>query len=322
MASNAQPEVIQLVPWQEGTSCFAAMIWIAYDVIIHLDIECIWRQRSWVQWLYIFIRYAPILHETVLHPLLTVQFSIKACRSFIAYQFGFMLALTILVDAVLLMRVFALYNENRFIARLLVTLYVVQNVVSIVLLAIVVPRQTFTSSCEIESSPRIFVAYWLTSLMFETILFVMTLVKFFQNSYITWQRESMLYIFFRDGTWAFAIIFVSILLNTLMYQINNNPRSGVVYTWMCSVLSFSGSHILLNIRRLGADDSDLATTTTHFTAIAFGASPTDCFSQTTEESAEVSTFAGDTIAGDLPDVGDLHDLTPPARHASGCKVEV
>lgn len=43
--------------------------------------------------------------------------------------------------------------------------------------------------------------------MFETFLFALTLVKFFQSAMAMYRRESLLYIFVRDGTWAFAVIF-------------------------------------------------------------------------------------------------------------------
>lgn len=47
----------------------------------------------------------------------------------------------------------------------------------------------------------------LSSLTFETFLFVLTLVKFFENAKAVYGRESVIYIFIRDGTWAFAVIF-------------------------------------------------------------------------------------------------------------------
>lgn len=45
----------------------------------------------------------------------------------------------------------------------------------------------------------------LSSLAFETFLFALTLIKFFQS--ISRCRSSILFIFMRDGTWAFTLIF-------------------------------------------------------------------------------------------------------------------
>ncbi|KAJ3534953.1 hypothetical protein NM688_g7047 [Phlebia brevispora] len=284
---------------------------------MQVAIECIWRPNSWVKWIFAFMRYAPILHEGFIHPLYNVEYSVKACQGFIAYQFSFMLVLSILVEAVLLVRVFALYNENKLLGRLLVALFAIEIIVCIVILAITVPRQTFTPNCEIQSSPTIFIAYWITSLTFETVLFVMTLIKFFQYSYVTWERGSILFVFFRDGTWAFAMIFTTILLNTVMYQVNNNPLSGAAYIWMCSVLSLAGSHVLLNIRRLGTDEADFIATTEHLTTITFGTSPNDRFAQLTGRSATTD----ESTVKDSSDTDDLECL-PLGRRSGDIQVEV
>lgn len=45
----------------------------------------------------------------------------------------------------------------------------------------------------------------LSSLAFETFLFALTLIKFFQS--ISRCRSSILFVFMRDGTWAFTLIF-------------------------------------------------------------------------------------------------------------------
>ena len=114
--------------------------------------------------------------------------------------------------------------------------------------------------------------------MFETYLFALTLIAFFHRLVVEAKRNSILFVFVRDGTWAYAVIFgachnyvifshvlivslsVSLLLNTLMYKLEANPLAGMGYlyvlrryqsrcapdyylliSWDCSVLSFSVS---------------------------------------------------------------------------------
>lgn len=90
--------------------------------------------------------------------------------------------------------------------------------------------------------------------MFETFLFVLTLVKFYQSVARNFGKHSILYIFVRDGTWAFALIFgmfchpilgrahlmfppVAMLLNMLMYKLANSPLVGMGY--LCVFVIFT-----------------------------------------------------------------------------------
>ena len=96
----------------------------------------------------------------------------------------------------------------------------------------------------------------LSSLAFETFLFILTLIKFFQS--ISRERTSILFVFVRDGTWAFALIFgkcltsfmycvlthpghgtVAMLLNMLMYKLNKTPLAGMGYGWAFACMSFA-----------------------------------------------------------------------------------
>lgn len=57
---------------------------------------------------------------------------------------------------------------------------------------------------------RLFIRIIITrvsSLAFETLLFVLTLVAFFRHVKSVYRRHSILVVFVRDGTWAYALIF-------------------------------------------------------------------------------------------------------------------
>lgn len=43
--------------------------------------------------------------------------------------------------------------------------------------------------------------------MFETFLFLLTLVKLFQRVHEMRGEQTALYVFVRDGTWAFVVLF-------------------------------------------------------------------------------------------------------------------
>ncbi|GJE92107.1 hypothetical protein PsYK624_082600 [Phanerochaete sordida] len=236
-------------------SSIAAIAWMTWDTLINLgdEVEYLWKGHAkWVQWVYAFIRYAPIVHGGVV----LSHYSSKnnppdRCRGYIAYELAFLELLTIAVEIVLMIRVFVLYKQNRFLKAFIITAFIAEIICMMVLISFVAKGQTFTSDCLAATSPRVFVGYWVSALSFETFLFVLTLLKCYRKkSERIASRRSVLFIFLRDGTWAFALIFVAMLLNTLMYQLNNTPRAGIGYYWELAVLSYAGSHVILNIRRL------------------------------------------------------------------------
>lgn len=237
-----------------ATACATA--WLAWDAAVHFDleIECIWRRpRSWVKCAYAFIRYTPILHGGALFTLDThAHFSNAGCKGWVYEQLIFVELLTFVVETVLVMRLYVLYNQNKWILWAIILAFVAEVTVMIVCLSVVLPQMTFSPDCLVAHAPSLFMSYWLSSLAFETFLFVLTLIKFFQS--ISRSRKSILYTFVRDGTWAFALIFVAMLLNMLMYKLNKTPLVGMGYGWAFAAMSFAGSHVLLNLRRLGLEE--------------------------------------------------------------------
>ncbi|KIP08572.1 hypothetical protein PHLGIDRAFT_377107 [Phlebiopsis gigantea 11061_1 CR5-6] len=249
-----------------ATAC--ATVWLVWDAIIHFDVEvdCIWkRPKSWVKWAYVFVRYTPILHGGALFTLTSkARFSTSGCRGWVYEQLIFVEMLTVVVEGILVMRLYVLYNHNKIILWMIILAFIAEITLMVVCLSVVLPKMTFTPDCLVAHAPGLFIIYWLCSLAFETFLFVLTLIKFFQS--ITRDTKSILFTFVRDGTWAFALIFVAMLLNMLMYKLNKTPLVGMGYGWAFAAMSFAGSHVLLNLRRLALPE---AHNTPTLTAMAF-----------------------------------------------------
>ncbi|KAI0700453.1 hypothetical protein BC835DRAFT_420522 [Cytidiella melzeri] len=236
-----------------------ALAWLLWDILINLDheVDHIWRRpRSWVSWLYVILRYAPLCHGFAVFPLgldKDYDFPHFACRIWQVYQIAFVEILILLVECVLVMRVYILYNQNKIILSIIILGFAVEVIVMVLALALVIPTEHFTQDCLISKAPRVYIAYWLSSLIFETFLFALTLYQFSGVALQELRQKSIVFIFIRDGTWAFALIFV---LNTMLYQLENSPLAGMGYFWTICVLSFAGSHVLLNLRRMSSTELD------------------------------------------------------------------
>ncbi|KAI0674409.1 hypothetical protein C8Q78DRAFT_1151252 [Trametes maxima] len=243
----------------------AATAFLVWDALINLDqeVEYIWSgPNSWVKWTFLLIRHIPYLIQGSVLTLVALSGHVwqpRECRAWIIYQLVAIEALIIAVEVVLIVRIYAMYSRNRVVLSLVLVLFCAEIGAMCTILAISIPQITFTTQCLITSTPTLFPTYWTISLAFETSLFTLTLVKFMNNMVRTQLRQqSILFVLMRDGTWAYAIIFGEsvMLLNSVMYQVERNTLAGVCYFWEIAVMSFAGSHVLLNLRRLAVEPRD------------------------------------------------------------------
>ncbi|TFK89678.1 hypothetical protein K466DRAFT_17068 [Polyporus arcularius HHB13444] len=110
-----------------------------------------------------------------------------------------------------------------------------------------------TEGCIVTLTPRLFSFYWILPLAFETTLFALTLFKFatsVSGRSVVGRKDSIMFVLLRDGTWAYAVIFAAMLLNTVFYAVETTPLAGVSFAWEIATLSFAGSHVVLNTRRV------------------------------------------------------------------------
>ncbi|CCM05967.1 uncharacterized protein FIBRA_08208 [Fibroporia radiculosa] len=243
----------------------AATCFLVYDTLVHISDEAsapivkyIWGgHQRWLKWTYVFVRHLPYLAQgSILTLTGKAQFdkgftwTQTQCKDWITYQLAFNEALIIVVEGILIFRIYAMYNGNRSLTAIVLLLFVVEVTAMIAVLAVSIPDIEFTKECIITKTPDIFTSYWILSLSFETILFFLTLVKFFSSVSRRLGRQSILFLLFRDGTWAYAIIFLIMLTNILLYHIVRNPLAGLGFFWQLAIMSFAGAHVLLNLRRL------------------------------------------------------------------------
>ncbi|EIW55621.1 uncharacterized protein TRAVEDRAFT_50105 [Trametes versicolor FP-101664 SS1] len=237
-----------IVTSEVACSATALLVW---DVLINLDreIEYIWSGRNgWVKWTFLLMRHVPYLIQGAVLTLVATAGHIWEnweCKAWIAFQLVGIEALTIIVEVVLMVRVYAMYNRDRAVLALIILLFVAEVAAMWSILAISIPQITFTSQCLVTTTPKLFPAYWTLSLAFETTLFALTLLRFASTvAAAPVHRHSILFVLVRD---------VVMLLNTVMYQTQHNALAGVCYFWEISVMAFAGSHILLNLRQLAVE---------------------------------------------------------------------
>ena len=74
------------------------------------------------------------------------------------------------------------------------------------------------------------VGYRAVSLAFETLLFFLTIVKFLDGLRNGWARGVFVQQFITDGTWAYTLIFLVMLINMMLYKYVHSTLTGICYT--------------------------------------------------------------------------------------------
>ncbi|GJE89045.1 hypothetical protein PsYK624_051350 [Phanerochaete sordida] len=237
----------------------ASVALLTWDIIITLseEVELIWEKR-WTpaKFMYLIARYMPWAFQIALLPLnidgsTGIRFSFMACQRWMTVQAIVLQFIVTAVDVILIMRVYALYNRNLALLGVLSALFLAEVSALGYILAVITPELKFNHDCFVTASPPLFVAYWIVSLVFETVLFVLTLLKFAHAVRQGWGRRPVMRDFVSDGTWAYTLLFVTMLVNALLYKFVRSPLAGICFTWLLSVLSFAGSRLILNPRRRG-----------------------------------------------------------------------
>ncbi|OCH87362.1 hypothetical protein OBBRIDRAFT_736346, partial [Obba rivulosa] len=229
----------------------SATAFLLWDTIIHIgdEVEYIWSKGSlsWIQCFYTFVRHVPYLVQGAILTLVAAPqygktWSSVSCEDWIIAQFSMVEAIILSVEVVLIIRVYAMYNRSSAILCLILFLFTVEVAAMVTILSIAIPNIEFSNTCLVTSAPSILSSYWICSLGFETFLFSLTLVKFFRSVSMRLGKRSILFVL--------PLLKVIMLLNTLMYHLAHNSLAGICFFPEISVMSFAGSHILLNLRRL------------------------------------------------------------------------
>ncbi|KAI5117404.1 hypothetical protein M0805_004626 [Coniferiporia weirii] len=256
----------------------AAAACLVYDIIICWDqeVEYIWKS-AWTppKLLYLFARYFSLICKH------------GCCHDWTIFE-GVAGQLIIMgVEISLMLRVYALFRRDKRILALLSFLYfgmfsfllamvvstlvthllmyptaevtaisvilglALNEIISVAPLRGIFPPDFPLSGCFPVYVPGFFSFYWIPSLIFESILFILMTINFVR--YVREQKTPMPLItqFFRDGTVYYAVIFATLLINVLLYQLVNSALAQVAIGWELTAFSIAGSRLILNLRVMG-----------------------------------------------------------------------
>ncbi|TFY54215.1 hypothetical protein EVG20_g9800 [Dentipellis fragilis] len=222
---------------------------ITYDVITTVSDQIDFLQsidRTYLRIGYVLVRYLPWLAQLGFLPLDVngserPHWSGTDCRVWGGMQVSVMQFMITTVDAIQMLRIYVLLRRHTYLLFALYVIYAAEVLIVCVILGVSFHHTGVDIDCVVTRLPRLMMAYWLTPLVFQTILFVLTLYKFIIACRNGWGHKPVMKLFIADGTWAFMILFFSMLLNFVLSYTQHGPYA---------VISFRGTRLLNNPRRV------------------------------------------------------------------------
>ncbi|KAJ8508882.1 hypothetical protein ONZ45_g8893 [Pleurotus djamor] len=206
-------------------NAIAALAFLIWDICITMDEEValIWSQPlSFINAVYFVVRYLPFLLQATTLPIGStrpagVTYSYHACYIWQLYQLIATMFMFMSVEYVLLLRVEALYKENKVVITVLRLLYFVEIVCMNVGIGLTMPGFKFDDRCTNIVTPNTSIVFGVVTPIFQTLLFVLTSIKFTQAVKQGWGRIPLAELIMRDGAWAFLLIEVLLGGNGVLY---------------------------------------------------------------------------------------------------------
>ncbi|KAI5117405.1 hypothetical protein M0805_004627 [Coniferiporia weirii] len=231
----------------------AATACLIYDMIISWDqeVEYIWKS-AWTppKLLYLFSRYFSLMTQI--------------CHGWTFFEAVTGQLIVLGVEISLMLRVYALYKRDRRILVSLLLLYTAEvtthcvmlglelnKIVSIAPLRDIFPSDFPLSGCFPTNIPAFFTYYWIPSLIFESILFILMTINVVRHVREQKGPTPLLMQFLRDGTMYYAVIFATLLANVLLYLLANSALAQVAIEWELAAFSIAGCRLILNLRATG-----------------------------------------------------------------------
>ncbi|KAJ6493460.1 hypothetical protein C8R45DRAFT_1136707 [Mycena sanguinolenta] len=235
----------------------ASLALLAYDILRTFDEEVavIWP-RPWtaIKCLFFFIRYFPLLLQISLLFVGTditprFNFTFRDCEVWAIYQSAAAVILLAAVDYILILRVFALYDNHRYIKAPVLILFCLELLVMLVSLGFSLSGIRFDDErrCIVTHFPNPFILYGASAVLFQTVLFSLTVLRFAHAIRAGWGKMPLLLLIVRDGTWAYLLAVLIVIRDLSLYTLKNHAYGGILYGWMVTAFSFSGYRILLNL---------------------------------------------------------------------------
>lgn len=274
----------------------AATTILVYDILLNLgrEIHFIWSSvRSIPKYLYIFVRYYGLAH-ILIDTLVTSRInpSRPACVFYFWWlSLGGAITFTTVVNCILMMRVYALFDRRMKVLYFLLVLFVAEFAAEMYISVRTAIQDTRGITppplglpfpgCVISTGPTgaVSLAAWIPCLIVAVVFFVLTAYKFYDLSVVpagySWKSvytpalSPLLLAFVRDGTMFFLAIAVVLTMSIILVLTLTESMKGIFIPWLLGTYSFAGSRLILKLREASTIKNTTESETTWAHTLSF-----------------------------------------------------
>jgi len=287
----------------------AAVMILIYDHIITFpdEVELVWKGRwNLGKVLFIWNRYYYLAFLLAAQSIdLNNTASNEFCLRWGQIHPWLAIASSATVEFILSFRVWALYGKARWMTVFLGLLFLAEmssliaiTAVTLTNVGVLARPGPFLAGCLATGVPSFFWTIFIPPTVSSCILFGLTLARTIKTVWdMGFGHAPLVSLFLRDGTTYFAFIFMTLLINTLMFVLARPTLSPLALSFCYSIPCVMSSRLLLNVRdtgRLGNTWSvDTSPQPPSSGALSYGSgpkSPMSGKSETDEESCEMRVF--------------------------------
>jgi len=168
------------------------------------------------------------------------------------------------LDLVLMARVYALYNQQRWIGALLIFCLSSEIIITIIGLLLNLPGELFELSMLVTHLPASFAYLGIASVTSHFIILTFTLRKYIRSPLST---VPLVRLMMRDGTFAFLMLTIFGTC-VVVYTVCNIVYAVTGYAWLLSAVSCATCRLIINMQRIPTTHETRDTSTTiQFTSI-------------------------------------------------------
>ncbi|KAF9040802.1 hypothetical protein BJ165DRAFT_1316078, partial [Panaeolus papilionaceus] len=168
---------------------------------------------------------------------------------FLLNRYGNLLAYIVIIDVVMILRVYALYGRSTFMLAFLMVLWCLQISLSAVGVSTgsTVTLPPGLIGCILVGTHPLFSALWVAPLITDTCIFILTLYRirpFARRRAV--KIPAMMQMFIRDGVVYFFVIFTANIVNCLIYFVHELRTIGASFSQILTSVMIS--RLILNLR--------------------------------------------------------------------------
>ncbi|OBZ73548.1 hypothetical protein A0H81_06540 [Grifola frondosa] len=238
---QADQEAFHAISQAEGASLssVAALCLIAWDICITMDDENT-----------VDISSGAIFSLAVysLIALIVLNARSTECEPSLIFEIMSAFVLELVVEMILILRIYAIYAAENRVLRIMLAGFAIQIVVTSISLGISIPKIMTGVQCIATVLPVEMVIYSTVSVVYETFLFVLMMVKMIHNAKYGWSDTALMAVLVRDGAGAFLAIFLAMILNTLLFTLAPASLVTVGFPWLIAIFGSAGPRLIMNLR--------------------------------------------------------------------------